>query len=208
MSTSRLMDRLVDTDVLVVRQKFEMAELVGLETRNKYAVEDGRGVQLAWLAESGRSLGALVFRSFLGHWRPFTIDVYLPDRAVGARLVHPFRFWLQRLEVVGDNGRLLGALEQRFTFFSRQFDIWGPDGELIATAVGPFWRPWTFRLSRAGIDIAVVRKQWGGLLSEAFTDKDVFGVEIIDAPMSGRERLMLLAAAVFVDLMYFERKAD
>lgn len=208
MSTSRLLDRLVDSDVFVLRQRFEAAELVGLETRNKYAVEDGRGVQVAWMAEAGRGLAGLVLRSFLGHLRHFTIDVFLPDRTVAARFHHPFRFFWQRIEVLSDEGAYLGAVEMRFAFFARSFVILGPDGEEVARGHGPFFRPWTVHVQRGGTDVAVIRKQWGGLLSEAFTDKDVFGVEVIDASMSGRERLLLLAAAVYVDLSYFERHAS
>ena len=40
-----------------------------------------------------------------------------------------------------------------------------------------------------------------------FTDTDSFGLELTPGPLSSVERRLLLAAPIFVDLMFFERKA-
>jgi uncharacterized protein YxjI len=71
----------------------------------------------------------------------------------------------------------------------------------------PFWRIWTFPFVAGGREVARVSKKWAGLLSEAFLDKDNFAVELLDDTLGETERALVLAAAVFIDLQYFERKA-
>ena len=53
-----------------------------------------------------------------------------------------------------------------------------------------------------------IRKRWSGGLKELFTDADNFAIELQPGPLSPVERRLLLVAAIFVDLMFFERKAD
>ncbi|MFM7601082.1 MAG: phospholipid scramblase-related protein [Pseudanabaena sp.] len=51
-------------------------------------------------------------------------------------------------------------------------------------------------------------KKWTGLSKELFTDADNFRVRFIDAKLTADEKLLLLAGAVFTDLLYFETKAS
>ena len=57
-----------------------------------------------------------------------------------------------------------------------------------------------------GREVAKVQKKWSGLLTEAFTDKDNFHLTMSDQ-LKPEDRLLILAAAIFVDLQYFEGKA-
>lgn len=71
----------------------------------------------------------------------------------------------------------------------------------------PLWHIWTFTFTRQGRRVAEVKKKWAGLLAEGLTDKDNFTVEFGDPTVTGGERMLMLASAVFIDLLYFERKA-
>jgi hypothetical protein len=57
-----------------------------------------------------------------------------------------------------------------------------------------------------GRQIASVQKKWSGVFSEVLTDRDNFLVEFTDSSMDQRERTLILAAALFVDIIYFEKK--
>jgi hypothetical protein len=46
------------------------------------------------------------------------------------------------------------------------------------------------------------------LLAEAFTDKDNFAVDFGAGALGENERRLVLAAALYIDLMYFENKAS
>ena len=76
------------------------------------------------------------------------------------------------------------------------------------TVSSPIWKIWTFPFARNGSEIAFVRKKWSGLFSEIGTDRDNFMLEFTSPSLTQKERQLLVAAGVFIDLMYFERKAN
>ncbi|WP_394823122.1 phospholipid scramblase-related protein [Pendulispora albinea] len=192
---------------LLVRQRRELGEFFGYESRNKYEVLTAEGHPVLYAAESGKGFGAVLARQFFGHWRTFEIHVFDMYRNPVLRAVHPFRFFFQRLEVFDASGNLLGAIQQRFALFSKRFDVLDPAGNLLFTVSSPFWRMWTFPFERAGRQVAVIAKKWGGVVRELFTDADTFRVDY-QPELSPPERALVLAASLFIDLQYFEKKAE
>ncbi len=193
---------------LVLRQRKELAELLGYESRNKYEVLDPHGTVLLYAAEQGKGIGAMFARQLFGHWRSYEIHVFDSARNVLLRAVHPFRWFFQRLEVFDGSGRFLGALQQRWAFFSKRFDVEDASGRVLLQVSSPFWRPWTFPFERAGQRVASVVKKWSGALTELFTDADSFRIEYEQPGLSPDERALLLCAGVFIDMQYFEAKAQ
>lgn len=197
---------------LFVVQKKELAELFGFETRNKYAIETSEnGVvrPLAYAAEQGKGFLGAVARYFMGHWRTFELHVFDTQRALWFRAVHPFRFFFQRLEVVMADGRAVGAIQQRFAFVSKKFDVVDVSGRTLLTVRSPLWKPWTFTFNKneSTTEAAIVQKKWSGMLTEVFTDADRFRVGYSHG-LSLDERVLVLAAALFIDLVYFEKNAS
>jgi uncharacterized protein YxjI len=188
---------------LMVVQKRELAELFGFESRNKYVIEAG-GAPIAYAAEQGKGLLGHFARQLLGHMRTFEVHVFDMGRNLLFRAVHPFRFFLQRLDVVAADGRPLGAIQQRFAFFAKRFDVLDAGGDLLLSVSSPLW---TVSFERQGAEAARVEKKWAGLLKEAFTDADRFRVSFPEASLGADARLLVLAAALFIDLQYFEDKA-
>ncbi len=64
---------------------------------------------------------------------------------------------------------------------------------------------WTFPFVRGGSEAACIRKKWSGSLTEIFTDADNFQIDL--GGTSPSERVLILSACVYVDLMYFENKS-
>src|SRR5436189_6422830 len=122
----------------MIVQKRELAELFGIETRNKYAIEVN-GAPLAFAAEQGGGGVAFLARMFFGHWRTFEIHFFDNARLLVLRVVHPFRLFFQRLEVSMADGRALGAIQQRFAVFSKRFDVSDPSGRLLLRVSSPIW---------------------------------------------------------------------
>lgn len=204
---SHMLSVVQQSSELMVVQRRELAELFGIETRNKYSIEAG-GAPFAFAAEQGKGGLAFLARMFFGHWRTFEIHFFDEARQLVLRAVHPFRFFFQRLEVLAADGRALGAIQQRFAIFSKRFDVTDPNGRLLLSVSSPIWRPWTFAFERDGRELARVEKKWSGMLQEAFTDADRFRVAFESPVLGLDERSLVLAAAIFIDLQYFERKAQ
>ena len=192
---------------LMVRQRHELGELFGYETRNKYEVVSEGGALVAYAAEQQKGFLGFLFRQFLGHWRKFEIQFFAPDRSPFMTARHPFRWFFQRLEVYDQAGVFVGAIQQRFSIFTKRFDVQDAGGNVVMEVASPFWRLWTFPFMARGAQVASVQKKWSGLLAEAFTDKDNFLVDLGEGGLGENERRLVLAAALFIDLQYFEKKA-
>ena len=189
-----------------IRQRKELAELFGFETRNKYSAETEEGDQFAYIAEQQKGFLGFILRQYLGHWRSFTLHVFDRERSVVATANHPFRIYFTVLEVEDDAGQKIGSIERRFSIFGKHFDVISAHGDVLFSVRSPLWRIWNFPINKDGVQKATINKKWSGILKEAFTDVDNFQVEVL-SHLSFHERLLLMITAVYVDLVYFERKA-
>lgn len=194
-------------DRLVVRQRRELWELAGVETANSYQLLDGTGALIGYAAEEKRGTWGFLLRQLLGHWRTFTIRVLDPDQSLLWSIHHPFRLILKRIEVITATGQRLGALQERFTLFSKRFQLEDAAGNRLFEVNSPIWRIRTFDFLRGEVPVARVTNQWDGILTEVFTDRDNFVVEYFDPGLPLVERVLILASAIFVDLLYFEDDA-
>ncbi|WP_413557097.1 phospholipid scramblase-related protein [Bdellovibrio sp. HCB209] len=203
-----LLETLKDQNQLIIRQRRELGELLGFETRNKYEICDQHGGVVGFCAEQSQGFLGMIVRHFLGHWRSFDLHFFNNQRRHVLTARHPFRFFFQRLEVHADSGRFLGAIQQRFGIFKKKFDIETPQGKVLLTMESGFLQFWTFPIFKGSRQIAVVRKKWSGLFKEAFMDADNFQIEFTQMGLSDEERALILVSGLFVDLQYFERKAN
>lgn len=191
-----------------ISQRKELAEvLLGAETRNKYEIRDAQGASIGFAAEQGAGFLAFLARMFMGHWRTFEVTFFDAQRKAVLRAVHPFRFFFQRLEIFDASGTALGALQQRWAVFSKRFDVEDAAGRVILEMRSPLLKVWTFPFFRGETEVGRIEKKWSGGLAELLTDADNFRLSFSGGASSAERRLML-AAAVFVDLQYFERKAS
>jgi uncharacterized protein YxjI len=199
--------QLMKFDQVFFRQRRELGELFGFETRNKYEILGPDREPIGFAAERRKGILDFLFRQQLGHWRSFEIQVFSADRTPAFTVRHPFRFFFQRLEVSGPAGEKIGAIQQRFAILSKRFDVEDAGGRPLFSVRSPIWRLWSFPFETNGRERAVVAKRWSGMLSELFTDRDNFAIHFADRNLNENERRLVIAAALFIDLLYFERKA-
>jgi uncharacterized protein YxjI len=193
---------------MYVKQVFEMAELFGFETRNKYRICDENGRDLLYAAEQQKGIFGFLTRQVFGHWRFFEMHFFDSARQPVMRGVHPFRWFYQCLELHSRDGRLIGTIERQFSILTKTFHVHDAQGRVVLEVSSPFWRVWTFPFMRSGQEHARVAKKWSGLGSELFTDRDNFLVEYLQPGLTEDERALVLAAAIYIDLMYFETKGE
>lgn len=191
---------------LVVRQARDWTELLDLEAPNRYALLTEDGALAGMAAEYPGGAGAWIGRWWLRARRPFEMAVYgTEDRRLPAlRFTRPWTWWLSELHVADADGRPLGTVRQRFTFFRRRLEIEAPDGRVLAGVEGPLLRPWTFVLKTpTGRELGRIEKRWSGGLTELFTNADTY---LVTLPAGDpRLRRLALAAAVLVDFLWFEQ---
>jgi uncharacterized protein YxjI len=192
---------------LYVLQVKEIAEFFGFETRNKYQIKSSSGEDLLFAAETSKGFIETIKRLFLGHWRTFEIRFYKPDKQIYLTAIHPFRWIFRSFEIYDHNNNKMGSLEQRFAIFSKKFDVLDKNGKTILNVSSPLFKIWTFPFFHNGVEKARIEKKWSGLLKEAFTDADNFRIEFIRPDLEDDVKKILLASGIFIDLLYFEKKA-
>lgn len=203
-----LLEALQSQNQLIVRQRKELAELLGFETRNKYEICDERGQVIGFCAEQQKGFLALIFRQILGHWRRFDLHFFNTQRQEVLIVKHPFRFFFQRLEVYRPQGEYLGSLQQRFSVVRKKFDVADARGRVLMQMESGFFQFWTFPFKKGSSEVAVISKKWSGLLKEFFLDADNFQIAFSSSQLTELERTLILASGIFIDLQYFEAKGD
>lgn len=203
-----MLEDLNTTKALFVKQTFELAEIFSFETRNKYRIRDEQGRDVAFAAEQQRGFLGFLMRQFFGHWRTFDVHFFNLQRQEFMIAKHPFRWFFQRLEVYGAGGRHLGVVERCFSLLSKHFKVYDAHGRVLFEVHSPFWKIWTFPFRRHGRELARISKKWSGLGYEMFTDRDNFRVDYLDTSLTQDERALVLASSIYIDLLFFERKAS
>lgn len=190
-------------DRVLIQQTKEWGEiLLGFESKNRFELKDEQGVRLGLAAEEAQGLGQWFLRNLLGHCRRATIHVYDAQGNQVGRGEKPFRWFFHRMEVF-DGEQKVGAVQRRWSLLHRVFAIENAAGQEVMELKSPFFHPWTFTLRFQGSEAGVIRKQWGGLLKEMFTDADAFGLEV-GAHVPVEVRKLLLVATFLVDFTCFE----
>jgi len=197
---------------LEIRQRVEPAELFGIETCNRYDIFSLDGRRILHAAERDGGFWDGVATQYVGHTlRTFRIDVTDMTGRVVLRILHHPRLFLQRIEVYTGHGRMLGSFEQCFTWFDKKLVVNGPDGRARFTMDSWLLTPWDFAFKRAAPRrprrVAMIRKNWSGLGRELFTDADTFRLDFESRSLDADERALLLAAVLFIDLVWFETLA-
>lgn len=201
---SEFIQRLVEADKLQVKQVMEGLELIGLETRNKYKIDAGSAENIAFAAEQSTGFGGTILRQILGHWRSFSVTIFDEQRSPIFKLDFPFRWFFKTLFVTDTHGRKVGHLQQRFAIFRKKFDVFDANGMLVAKINSSFFRFWTFEFEDKGRVIGKIQKQWAGILSEAFTDKDNFVISFKNPNLTTDMKVLMLSTCLLVDIIYFE----
>jgi uncharacterized protein YxjI len=204
-TTARFANLLTEQRAILISQKLEMAEFFGFETRNKYGLRDESGASIGFAAEQNKGIISWVLRQYLGFWRRYDVSLFDNARQVVLELRHPFRWFYQRLDVYDAGQRCLGAIEWRFFLWRRGYRVVDNRGSLIFDVKTPLLDLWTFEVYQGAKRRGVVAKKWSGVFSELLTDRDQFLVSFEDSGLSERDRLLLIAAAIFTDLKYFEK---
>ena len=72
---------------------------------------------------------------------------------------------------------------------------------------GPILHPWTFIIRIGDREVGKITKKWSGLLKEAFTKADNFGITFPTGVDLIRKSL-LLGAVFLIDFVHFERTSN
>lgn len=198
------MSDLFDQNTLIITQKKEWLEIVsGFETSNKYSIYKENSEEIGLILEKSKGFKSALKRLILRSHRPLDVEVLDRGMIQLLRFHRPF-FWFFSDMHVEQDGKKIGSIHRRFSFFYKKYDLVDANGMLFATISSPFWKLWTFPIKdlRSNL-LCTVSKKWQGLLKEAFTDSDSFVIKYQGAS-DETHRKIILAAAISIDFDFFE----
>lgn len=198
-----------------VKQEVEVLEiLIGWEQANKYRVKDQAGNQVFFVGEESACLS----RICCGKVRPF--DLMVKDNR--GQIVMQFSRNLDcgglfcscicpdAVRVTAPGGQFLGSIAEECSIIQPLFSIKDAGGRTVYRIEGPMCA-WAvcgtavvFRIvDMNGVSVGDIKKEWGGLVREMFTDADTFSVTF---PVNADPAIkaVLLGALFMIDFNYFE----
>ncbi|KAG8186680.1 hypothetical protein JTE90_014754 [Oedothorax gibbosus] len=211
------LEYLTRVDQLLVHQKLEVLEIfLGCETRNKYLIKNSLG-QIIYTATEDSDCCT---RNCIGPLRPFSMRI--EDNA-GREVINLLRecrcqgcccpCCLQEIEIYSPPGTLVGRVAEEWSIFNPKYRIENAAEDTIFQITGPFCVASCCSdvdfpvIAASGVKVGKITKQWSGLLREAFTDGDHFGITFpidLDVTM----KAVLLGALFLIDFNYFETKQN
>ncbi|KAK8729745.1 hypothetical protein OTU49_008295 [Cherax quadricarinatus] len=212
------LEYLTMVDQLLIKQKVELLEaFTGFETCNKYKVQNSLGQQVYFAAEDTDCCT----RQCCGPMRPF--DMKIMDNAQNEviHLNRPlacasccFPCCLQSIEVTSPPGNVIGSVRQEWSILAPKYTVRNSSDDVILRIEGPICT-WSlcgdveFKVLSADGDVQVgkISKQWTGLVKEAFTDSDNFGITF-PQDLDVKMKATLLGAVFLIDFMFFEKQGN
>jgi len=191
--------------VIEVRQVVESLELMtDFEGRNKYKFFTPKGKPLAHAEEIDYGFAGAVLRNLLSLGRPFDMGISVMYTSEIIWLKRRFEFILSRIDV-SDEDTVIGTVKQRFSLFKRKYDLNSHLTPRKLKITGSIFKPWTFNITADFRQVGSIKKKYSGFLKEAFTRADTFEIAFDERRLTRIERKLIFAAAIAIDIDYFER---
>ncbi|NWI85712.1 PLS1 scramblase, partial [Pitta sordida] len=212
------LEYLTQIDQVLIHQEIELLEIfTGFETSNKYELKNALGQRVYFAAEDTDCLT----RNCCGPSRAFTIRIIDNLGHEVITLQRPLRCsscccpcCLQELEVQAPPGTTVGYVIQNWDLCLPKFTIQDEKKMDVLKIVGPCivcscCEDINFEVKSLDETAAVGRisKQWTGLVKEAFTDADNFGITF-PMDLDVKMKAVMIGACFLIDFMFFEHGSD
>jgi hypothetical protein len=117
--------------------------------------------------------------------------------------------WRRKAEVYDAEHCLIGYFKSRILTWGKNFRMYNPRDEPFAEVRGD-WTGFRFKfVTPDGRELGIVTNQWAGLAKELFTSADDYLVaihkDLADLPFA---KMLLLAAALVIDMVYEKKKVE
>lgn len=129
-----------------------------------------------------------------------------PSGALRFSMRRGLRLLFHRLRIFGDDGRLIAKLEQRPSMMALHFDVFDDEGNLRLELTQPANTFTRFHVLKDGREVAQIEREyrkWKDAWKHRLSVRDAFNIVGIDPSLDEFDRLLIIAASLFFDRLYF-----
>ncbi len=186
---------------------FLIKEHVGIfKAANNYDVFDpASGAKLLECREPNLGFFTKLLR-FTDYKRmtPFEVVLAGADGRKALTVRRGVSFFLSKVEVLDENGRVVGGFKQKFFSIGGAFRVLDARDNEVCMLKGK-WTSWNFQFLKGDRELARVSKQWSGLGKELFTSADNYVLSVSDAVGEDDDvRILIMAAVMCIDMVLKE----
>ncbi|MBN1951693.1 MAG: hypothetical protein JW801_10850 [Bacteroidales bacterium] len=135
---------------------------------------------------------------------PFHIEIKTTEGEQILTVKRGIAWFRSTVEVLDENGKLVGIFKQKLFTIGGKFNILDPKGEMLCMLKGK-WTSWDFRFIKDNVEFAHVSKKWAGIGKELFTSADNYMLSIDErVPKDNPIRILILAAVMCIDMVLKE----
>lgn len=135
---------------------------------------------------------------------PFEVELRTPEGQAVLTVKRGISIFLSRVEVLDENGKLVGTFKQKLFSIGGKFDVLDAQDRTLCTLRGK-WTSWDFRFVQGENELASVSKKWAGLGKELFTTADNYMLAIQQSVSpDDTARILIMAAVMCIDMVLKE----
>jgi uncharacterized protein YxjI len=135
---------------------------------------------------------------------PFEVVLTGTDGRKALTVRRGVSFFLSKVEVLDENGRVIGGFKQKFFSIGGAFRVLDARDNEVCVLKGK-WTSWEFQFLKGEKELARVSKKWAGLGRELFTSADNYVLSVSDAVAADDDvRILIMAAVMCIDMVLKE----
>lgn len=135
---------------------------------------------------------------------PFEVVLAGADGRKALTVRRGVSFFLSKVEVLDENGRVVGGFKQKFFSIGGAFRVLDARDNEVCMLKGK-WTSWNFQFLKGDRELARVSKKWSGLGKELFTSADNYVLSVSDAVGEDDDvRILIMAAVMCIDMVLKE----
>ncbi len=135
---------------------------------------------------------------------PFLLEIKDSDDKLEVSISRGWTFFMSKIILKNPEGVTIGTINQKFKFFKPTFNIFNSKGVYVAQITGD-WKAWNFVINDFSKNqIGTISKKWAGAMKELFTSADKYNVSIASDFSNLENKILILSAAITIDMVLKE----
>lgn len=194
----------IKQNIMTTKGSSNWFKYINYEVPNNYDIKEQDGI-IGSISEQTEGVIPFSLKNMILRYnRPARFVVKDDQENTILHLYRPLRFILSKMIVKDSRGRLLGRVLQKFSLTHKIYELWTTGPKPFCIIKSPRLIKITSfpAVNRSGQRLGEIKKEWGGIKTEALSFVDRFSVQFKD--VSVEQKAVMFSAVIGVDFDHFE----